>query len=153
MAMLDAFLQRDETTFTPIDEPKTIEDMVPFDIPAGTKEIWIRPAPATAEPFWTTVIDPDTHHAVPFHVDRETLRYRFFATAGTYSPAVTSSEPMPGFVPTGPIPLESKLTLPTETGSLPIDASTGRPLITIWVVVRDDRGGESWLQRQLLLTP
>jgi hypothetical protein len=26
-------------------------------------------------------------------------------------------------------------------------------LITIWVVVRDDRGGESWLQRQLLLTP
>lgn len=153
IAMLDAFLKRDEATFTPIDQPKTIEDMVPFDVPAGATEIWIRPAPATAEPFWTTVIDPDTHQAVPFHVDRETLRYRFFATAGTFSPAVTSSEPMPGFVPTGPIPLESKLNLPTETGGLPVDMATGRPLITIWVVVRDDRGGESWLQRQLLLTP
>jgi len=54
-------------------------------------------------------------------------------------------------VPTGPIPLESKLTLPTETGGLPTD-SMGNSLITIWVVVRDDRGGESWLQRQLVLT-
>lgn len=151
MAMLDSFLLRDETTFTPIDQPKTLDENMPREEPAGTTAIWIRPAPATAEPFWTTVIDPDTHQAVPFHVDRETLRYRFFATAGTFSPAVTSSEPMPGFVPTGPIPLESKLTLPTETGGLPTD-SMGNSLITIWVVVRDDRGGESWLQRQLVLT-
>jgi len=153
MAKLDAFLQRDETTFMPIDTPMPIEDGVPFPVPAGTTEIWIRPAPATAEPFWTTVIDPDTHQAVPFHVDRETLRYRFFATAGKFAPAVTSSEPMPGFVPTGPIPLESKLTLPTETGDLPTYMATDRRLITIWVVVRDDRGGESWLPRQLLITP
>jgi hypothetical protein len=153
MAQLDAFLQRDETTFTPIDEPKVLDEMTPLEVPAGTTEIWIRPAPATAEPFWTTVIDPDTHQAVPFHVDRETLRYRFFATAGTFSPAVTSSEPMPGFMPTGPIPLESKLSLPSDTSGLPTDMATGKPLITIWVVGRDDRGGESWLQRQLMLTP
>ena len=52
MAMLDAFLERDETTFTPIDMPKPVEEKVPFPVPAGTTEIWIRPAPATAEPFW-----------------------------------------------------------------------------------------------------
>lgn len=153
MAMLDSFLQRDETTFVPIDQPKVLEETVPFELSAGTTEIWIRPAPATAEPFETTVIDADTHQAVPFHVDRETLRYRFFATTGTFSPAITSSEPMPGFVPTGPIPLESKLTLPTDTSGLPTDVASGKPVVTIWVVVRDDRGGESWLQRQLLITP
>jgi len=74
MAMLDSFLLRDETTFTPIDQPKTLDENMPREEPAGTTAIWIRPAPATAEPFWTTVIDPDTHQAVPFHVDRETLR-------------------------------------------------------------------------------
>ena len=40
-----------------------------------------------------------------------------------------------------------------EALGLPIDLATGKSLITIWVVVRDDRGGESWLQRQLLITP
>jgi len=116
-------------------------------VPAGTTSIWIEPSRATAEPFETTVIDPETHHAVPFSVPRETLRYRFFATAGSFAPAVTSSEPDPGFVPTGPIHIESKYQLPAP------DQIGAELLVTIWIVVRDDRGGESWAQRTLRLQP
>jgi hypothetical protein len=101
------------------------------------------PAPGDAEPFETTVIDPDTHHAVPFSVPRETLRYRYFATAGSFASAVTSSEPAPGFVPKGPIQIESKYRLPGA------DQIAGEELVTIWIVVRDDRGGESWVERTL----
>ena len=71
------------------------------------------------------------------------MSYRFFATAGTFSPAQTSSEPLPGFVAIGPVHIESQYTAPTDfTGP-----------VTLWVVVRDDRGGESWLERQLVITP
>ena len=70
------------------------------------------PSPGTAEPYQTTVIDPDTHRAVPFTVPRETLRYRFFATAGTFNPQATSSERDPGFVAKASLHLESEYTLP-----------------------------------------
>ena len=86
---LSAYSDRDEATFEPMDEPKPIavDEMKPtFLVTAGKRSIWIMPSPGTAESYQTTVIDPDTHHAVPFTVERETLRYRFFATAGSFSP-------------------------------------------------------------------
>jgi len=30
---------------------------------------------------------------------------------------------------------------------------TGGRAVSIWVVVRDDRGGESWIRRQLSILP
>jgi hypothetical protein len=140
---------RNADTFDPVGAVTTIPepDQGMFDVPAGTTSIWIEPSRATAEPFETTVIDPETHHAVPFSVPRETLRYRFFATAGSFTPAVTSSEPETGFVPTGPIHIESKYQLPAP------DQIGTELLVTIWIVVRDDRGGESWAQRTLRLQP
>jgi hypothetical protein len=112
--------------------------------------VWIRPSKGNAESFETTVIDADIHQAVPFTVPRETLRYRFFATAGTFSPAITSSEPEPGFVATAPIHIESEYRLP-PADQLAVDAA-GHAAVAIWIVVRDDRGGESWQQRNLRLT-
>jgi hypothetical protein len=155
---LSAFYTRDEETFEPVE---VLEDIVPpdptrpaeptFTVQAGKRSVWIMPSPGVAEPFETTVIDPDTHRAVPFTVERETLRYRFFATAGTFTPAMTSSERNPAFDVLAPIRIESEYTLPTAD-QIPTDAN-GHATVTIWVVVRDDRGGESWQERRLLITP
>jgi hypothetical protein len=142
---------RDETTFQPIGDKQTIPADAPFDVGGRLGSMWIEPSAATAESFETTVIDADTHKAVPFTVPRETLRYRFFATAGTFAPPVSSSEPLPGFVATGPIHLESEYR-PPSASQIATDAD-GHAVVTIWIVVRDDRGGESWVTRQLLITP
>jgi len=142
---------RDAATFEPVGGIEMIEAGAPLLLPAGTTSIWIEPAPGAAEPFETTVLDPETHLAVPFTVPRETLRYRFFATAGSFAPAITQSEPEPGFVAKGPIHIESEYRLPTAAQVTP-DAD-GLATITIWIVVRDDRGGESWQERTLRVTP
>jgi hypothetical protein len=151
---VDLFYARDDATFDPVDVPQPIPHDpgadFDFDVKPGVSSIWIRPAKGNAESFETTVLDPDTHQAVPFTVPRETLRYRFFATAGTFSPPTTSSEPETGFVATGPIHIESEYQLPAAS-QLAVD-SAGHAVVAIWIVVRDDRGGESWQQRNLRLT-
>ena len=148
---VSTYPERDVDTFDPLGTVETIDPVAPLVVPAGTTSIWIEPARGTAESFETTVIDPETHQAVPFTVPRETLRYRFFATAGSFAPAITQSEPDPGFVPKGPIHIESEYRLP-NAAQVTLDAD-GLATVTIWIVVRDDRGGESWQLRQLELTP
>jgi hypothetical protein len=148
------FYERDDATFDPVDTPLVIghnpaQDF-DVDVKPGVSSVWILPSKGNAESFETTVIDPDTHQAVPFTVPRETLRYRFFATAGTFSPPTTSSEPETGFVATGPIHIESEYHLP-PADQLAVD-SAGHAVVAIWIVVRDDRGGEAWQQRNLRLT-
>jgi hypothetical protein len=151
---VDLFYERDDATFDPVDTPQPIphDPGADFDVDVkpGVTSLWIRPSKGNAESFETTVIDPDTHQAVPFTVPRETLRYRFFATAGKFSPPTTSSEPETGFVTTGPIHIESQYQLP-PADQLAVDAA-GHAAVAIWIVVRDDRGGESWQQRNLRLT-
>ena len=83
MASLVSYPDRDPATLLPFppDAVTTVEPGTPFEVKAGTK-VWFEPARAEAEPYWTTVIDANTHQAVPLQVEKETLRYRFFATAG-----------------------------------------------------------------------
>ena len=94
------FYDRDEATFEPIgraDARSRRSTRCRRVVDAGVRSIWIMPS--RREPRSRSrrrSIDPDTHRAVPFTVERETLRYRFFATAGTFAPANTSSEPQPG---------------------------------------------------------
>ena len=47
--------------------------------------------------------------------------------------------------------LESQYIPPPTLDQVPVDTATGRRLVTVWVVVRDDRGGESWVQGLLAL--
>ena len=142
---------RDPDTFDPLGTITTLDPGAAAEVPAGTKSVWIEPARGIAEQFVTTVIDPDTHLAVPFTVPRETLRYRFFARGGSFSPAITQSEPLPGFVATGPVHIESEYRLPSAAQLPP--GPDGTAIDTIWIVVRDDRGGESWARRTLVVTP
>ena len=144
MASMKSYPARDEATLLPFPDTEVPVDAgTPFEVRAGTK-VWFEPARAVAEEnYQTTVIDPDTHLAKPYTVEQETLRYRFFATAGTFAPAQTSSELLPGFVEITEPHIESEYSAPTDfTGP-----------VTLWVVVRDERGGESWLERQLVITP
>jgi hypothetical protein len=150
MSGLTTYPDRDPTTADPVGTISTIDDGTPFPVPAGSHP-WIQPAAATAEPYETTVIDATTGLAVPLSVARETLRYAFFTTAGSFTPARTSSELPPGFV--GTVHLESQYIAPASVDAVPPDPVTGQHLVTIWVVVRDDRGGESWLTRTLEITP
>ena len=72
-------------------------------------------------------------------------------TAGTFAPGNTSTERNPAFDVTKPSRIESQYTLPTAD-QIATEAD-GTAVVTIWVVVRDDRGGESWQVRRLLITP
>jgi len=145
---------RDPATAEPVGAVTPLLDGEPALVAPGG-QLWLQPImPAgTAEPYVTTVIDPGTHLAVPDHVDRERIRYAFYATAGFFSPQRTVSELPVGFVPVGPNPihLEAQYNAPAGVDGLPLDPM-GRPLVRVFIVVRDERGGESWVERQLVIS-
>ena len=141
---------RDVDTFDPLADTVRRSIRRPAVVPAGAKDLDRAGARNARSRYETTVIDPETHQAVPFTVPRETLRYRFFATAGSFAPA-TSERADSGFVPKGPIHIESEYRLP-GAAQVTLDAD-GLATVTMWIVVRDDRGGESWAVRTLRVTP
>jgi hypothetical protein len=149
------YAERDPATFEPVGTPAELADGTPAVVSVD-RHLWIQPqlAPGTAEPYVTTVIDPATDTAIPDHVDRERIRYAFYATAGTFTPPRTVNELPFGFVAVGPNPihLESEYAPPGSLDGLPLDGN-GCGQVTVWIVVRDDRGGESWVTRQLLIAP
>jgi len=146
---IEIFPARDPDTAEPVGEIETLTEGVPKVITA-TDAPWIRPTPAVAESYETTVLDPDSHKAVPLTVERETIRYAYYATAGTFEPARRSSELPNGFV--GVPVLESQYKPPADLTTIPLGPN-GERLVTIWIVVRDDRGGESWQTRTLEIVP
>jgi hypothetical protein len=141
---LDTFAERDPQTSEPVGDRTELvaatETTPAMTVPAGST-LWIEPAAATAESYQTRIIDATTHLAVPLTIERETIRYAFYATAGSFQPARTASELPPGFVNTGRVHIESEYSAPRE---VPAD-----PLVHIWVVARDDRGGEHWIARTI----
>jgi hypothetical protein len=150
---IDSYPNRDSQTGDPIGPIDTVADGAPFPISAGATR-WFQPETATAEPYETTVIDPTTDQAVPFSVARETIRYAFYASAGTFTPFRTFSELPPGFTQVGDhVHIESQYSPPGKLDALPIDPVTGARLVTLWFTVADDRGGESWVIRTLAISP
>jgi hypothetical protein len=133
-----------------------LENVSPFDenalptvAPGG--ELWVRPSLATQEPYLTTVLDATTGQVLPYPVATETLRYSFFATSGKFSPSETSTDPGRGVRWNDGKPhLEAKYEAP-DAAEVPVDPATGKPRldVTVWIVVRDDRGGASWEERHL----
>jgi hypothetical protein len=142
---LQSYAERDPDTFEPVGARIPLDETdPPFAVPAGGK-LWIEPPTAPAESYQTTIIDATTHLAVPLTIERETVRYAFYATAGTFQPARTSSELPPGFTGTGRVHLESEYRAPREVPA--------NPNVRIYVVARDDRGGEGWIARTIQITP
>jgi hypothetical protein len=145
-------------TWAPVEPIRPLDKDAPLHVPLGGG-LWIEPLKAKdadgndadAEPYVTTVIDRDPPHlAIVAQVPRERLRYAYFATAGHFDPPRKVNELPPGV--TGTIHLESHYVPPATLDDVPADAK-GDHLVTIWIVVRDDRGGEAWVSRQLVLDP
>jgi hypothetical protein len=137
-----AYDRRDDATAEPLpDAVVPLDEGTPLPVPADG--LWIDPALGEAERYVTAVLERSSGQAVPYEVARETLRYDFFATAGSFGALETSSEPPPG-VAAPPRPhLESKYR-PPPPNERPAE-------VTIWIVVRDDRGGVSWVTRSLFV--
>jgi hypothetical protein len=76
----------------------------------------------------------------------ELLVFRFYATAGTFTPDDQENMP-PIFDPSARIRLDSQLSLP---GPDKIPASG---VIDIWVVVQDERAGSGWLHASVMIVP
>jgi len=150
-----AYARRDETTAEPLpDAVQALEAGTPADVtPDG---LWIDPVAASdptttapAESYVTATLDRVTGQVGAIDV-KETLTYSFYASAGTFSPLQTRSEPPPGVVPRGRLHIESKYHPPKSMTSQSPGAAATEPLaVTIWIVVRDERGGASWVTRSL----
>jgi hypothetical protein len=112
-------------------------------VPLG-QSVWIEPRGAVAEGYFTPVLTRGaTPTVVVEQIPRETLRFAFLTTAGKFTPANTSSEPLPIFGPSERIHLESRYSAPKDMPE--------KPEVTFWIVARDERGGTSWSRRTLLL--
>jgi hypothetical protein len=100
----------------------------------GSNRVTPRVDPARFEEY-----DRPTFDGPPVHFI-ESWRYNFHATQGTFSPAATGGG---GNATTGndSSTASSWNTLPGQTTAGPM---------TVWVVVRDGRGGESWIARRAL---
>jgi hypothetical protein len=150
--LLRAYRERDPDTWAPLGAVTPVVAGIAEAVPLGTS-LWLEPdlPPEMVESYVTTVINRDPpHQAIPAVVPRERIRYAFYATAGRFDPPRTVSEQIPGV--TGPVHLESKYVPPKALEDVPADAN-GKRMVDIWIVVRDDRGGESWLPHQIEILP
>jgi hypothetical protein len=125
--------------------PTPLPANTPAVVPIGG-HLWFLPGGAVAESYSTRVLTRDNPPQVITQDGIvETLRFAFFATAGTFSIPETSTATPPIFDPTTTIHLESQYNAPA---TLPAN-----PDVTFWIVVRDERGGASWVTGQITLTP
>jgi hypothetical protein len=149
---LRSFRERHPTTLEPQAPITEMVDPVLVAVQAG-HPLWIEPVGAEAEPYLTTVVDRLTDEAKVVAVPAENLRFSFFATAGKFVPAETTSTLPFGAVATARVPTEARYE-PPAASELPLDQASGqRSLrVTIWVVTRDERGGASFLERTLLVS-
>jgi hypothetical protein len=126
----------------PID-PMVLPEGTPVTVPLGG-QVWFEPGGADAQAYSTRALTrDDPPQIITKDVPAETLRYAFFTTAGAFSPLETSTVSSPIFTYQGRVHIESHYTAPK---TMPAD-----PNLTVWIVVRDERGGTSWTRRQITL--
>jgi hypothetical protein len=114
-----------------------LDPAVPLPLRRGTR-LRIGPTPGDAEPYEARSYSREQRRFVTEAVSAETLRYAFFATAGTLGPGNTSTEP--SLLRTNAqVDLESVYSAPSE----------GPRLVDIFVIVRDERTGASWARARL----
>ncbi len=102
--------------------------------------VFVNPVPAISEPYSTFELGA----TMPIAVDKETLRYAYYARFGSFAPAQTSSEP-PRVITEPAGFIQSEYRAPAEA---PPDG-----LDPIWVVVRDERAGQSFIRGTMRVVP
>jgi hypothetical protein len=130
----------------PIEGPAEVPLLLPVQ-----QSVFVEPilADGAVETDYVTAVATSTSDPTPVWttVARERLRFAFLATAGTFRPAVTSSELGPLREPGQTVFFASEYHLPGGNRR-PAD---GR--VTIWIVARDERGGVGWTRREIQLPP
>jgi hypothetical protein len=123
--------------------PTPLDPRAPVTVPLGGK-LWFEPGGAIAEAYSTRTLTRDNPpQVVTTDVPAETLRFAFFTTAGTFTPVETSTATSAIFTKPGRPHLESQYAAPTKMPD--------NPLLTLWIVAHDERGGASWTTRQIQL--
>jgi hypothetical protein len=116
---------------------------------AAGDALYVQPTydPASAEFYFLRVNNAATG-MVETQCRHELLTFQFYATAGTFSPAERASDLSPLFTSEdGKVHTDSQWN-PPAAADLPADGK-----VTIWVVVHDERAGQSWQSRDLVITP
>ena len=130
-----------ETPFDPSVEPEV-------SVSRGD-ELYVLPAEATAEEYTIYEKDLQMGGAIVTSTATELLRYAFYATAGTFSPAERDSKPSALYTsPDGKVHLDSQYNLPGAK-DVPADGME----VTLWVVVRDERAGTGWISKTIRVVP
>jgi hypothetical protein len=149
IAEVRGYADRDPVTLLPTGPTVALDPDAPQPVVVG-QPIWIEPVGAQAEPYLTTVLDRQSDQAVVHEVPAETLHYQFYATLGKFVPNETASELPFGVQRGARVPVEARYQ-PPALAALPVDPASGQraALVVIWIVVRDERGGASWVERRL----
>ncbi|HET6146954.1 MAG TPA: hypothetical protein VFH68_05440 [Polyangia bacterium] len=126
----------------PID-PMVIDDGNPIELPPGG-QLWFEPMDTPREGYSTRLLTRDNPpQVITQDVEKETLRFAFFATAGTFAPPETTTVKSLLRDEQAEPHLESQYTAPA--------ARPDNPMVTVWIVTHDERGGASWVRRQLTI--
>jgi hypothetical protein len=146
---LEFYGARDAVTGQPINR---LTDMPTISIGAGDK-LYVLPAPPPGETwadqeeiYLLRVRNPQTKE-VETRTTQELLTFDFYTTAGTMGPSERRNEVPPFANPGAMIHIDSELS-PPAVDKLPVGGVTD-----IWVVVHDERAGESWAHGTVILTP
>jgi hypothetical protein len=124
------------------------QDMTPTVSISAKDKLYVLPVPAAgaAEKYVLRVRDFQTREIVTQFAD-ELLTFQFFTTAGTFSPGEQQATPPIFLGPGAPTHLDSELVLP-KAADLPASGQTD-----IWIVVHDERAGESWKHAVVNIIP
>ena len=153
------FTDRNPDTFELEDSAGMLDDVTPTPVSLHGRATALRAVAllpqyeegVTDESYAPTVINRvPPYEAIEAAPVQERIRYAFYATAGHFDPARTVNQLIPGV--SGTVHLESHYVPPATLDAVPVDAA-GLHVVTVWVVVRDDRGGESWIEGLLALDP
>jgi hypothetical protein len=143
------FFGRDPVSLDPTGPLEPLAADAPRVVGAD-QEPWLEPSGVQAEAYVAPVIDRFTDQVKVQEVPAETLRYAYYATVGSFDPPETGSDVRFGGAGSRRPHIESRWR-PPAAAELPADG--GALAVTIWIVVRDERGGSSWVERHLLVQP
>ncbi|HEY5452674.1 MAG TPA: hypothetical protein VIQ54_28150 [Polyangia bacterium] len=144
------YRHRDETTGVPDQEVLEMEPMI--SIAAGDK-LYVEPnyvpgVGGTAESYTINVLNTATNTIEPKMVEKELLRFQFYATAGKFDPEMQFSELNPILVG-GTLHTDAEWIAPKDLSTLPAGGGT----VTVWLVTHDERAGSDWASRTFIVNP
>jgi hypothetical protein len=144
---IELYRHRDANTGEPID----IWTDTPTVSIGAKDELFVLPVPAAdaIETYPLRSRNTQTNQVETREV-QELLVFDFFATAGTFAPALRRNEVPVFAAPGSRIHLDSRYNLPSAADLAKLGPSG---VVDIWIIVHDERGGESWAHTNIMVTP